>query len=201
MSEYGEKRKGLNVRICNNNKMENSFLDSCSTQEKANYYKFMTCIEKRGRVNTNMSPCWTINGSKSSSGYGQISFQNKHWNLHRYSYWIHNGRPNLTCKDQVMHKCDNKECANPEHLKLGNAKINNQEAIERGLISSGTFKKGENFGELNNNAKLTWEKVREIRRRKAEGLKYGELKSMAVEYDIEYITIQKIVQGSLWKEI
>lgn len=194
--------------------MENSFLDSCSTQEKANYYRFMTCIEKRGRVNTNMSPCWTINGSKSSSGYGQIKFQNKSWNLHRYSYWIHNDRPNLTYKDQVMHICDNKECANPEHLKLGTAKENaidyvirirepkpkKEKRVGNYHKTEASFKKGEMVGELNTNAKLNWEKVREIRRRKAEGLKYGELKSMAVEYDIEYVTIQKIVQGTLWKE-
>ena len=194
--------------------MENSFLDSCSSQEKANYYKFMTCIEKRGRVNTNMSPCWTHTTARSTNGYGQISFQKKAWQLHRYSYWIHNGKPDLTHKNQVMHKCDNPECANPEHLELGTAKENAIDCVKRirepkpkkekriGNYhkTDGSFEKGDNLGELNNNAKLTWEKVREIRHRKEEGLAYGELKKMAVEYGIQYITIQKIVQGSLWKE-
>lgn len=194
--------------------MENSFLDSLSNQEKANYYSFMSKIERRGRVNTNMSPCWTHSTSSSSSGYGQIQIDKKKWNLHRYSYWIHNGNPELTSKDIVEHLCDNKECSNPEHLKLGNHKTNgSQESLSRVREikpkkekkignykkTSASFEKGDMLGEQNNNAKLTWDKVNEIRRRKEAGLKYGELKLMAKEYGIQYITIQKIVAGTLWK--
>jgi hypothetical protein len=113
-----------------------------------------------------------------------------------------------------MHSCDNKSCCNPEHLRLGTPQENAIEAVERVRVikpkerkregnyaaTAGSFQPGHGAGENNTTAKLTWDDVREIRRRKAAGLKYGELKKMAEEYDIAYITIQKIVGNQLWKE-
>ena len=221
--------------------------NSLGIVQKKNYAKFMSLIEIRGRVNTNMSPCWTHSMSKSSSGYGQIMFQGIAYNHHVYSYLIHNGFPEIQKGYDVCHSCDNKECCNPQHLSLKSHKENTIEAVERirvvkpnkistvnlepchncidshkactgGTICdrcvelnlecihkeyklpSGAFKSGESKGENNLNAKLNWEKVRAIRKKIAEGLPYGGLKKLAKEYDIEYVTIQKIKSGALWVE-
>ena len=208
----------------------------------------MSVIEKRGSVRSDRSPCWTHRTSPTSSGYGQICFQYNRIDLHRYSYYIHNGCPTLTSKDHVRHLCNNKECSNPEHLTLGNAKSNSDDywaspqAPEKKVKekkrniepclncienhkkcsgediclyckknkkdcvkkeytpSPGAWNTGDCVGEKNKNAVLNWEKVREIRRRHEQGLKYGELKKMAEEYEIAYITIQKIVGNKLWIE-
>ena len=192
--------------------MEHFSFDALSDEQKMMYNKFMTKIIKKGRVNTNMSPCWTHTMSASSSGYGQIMFSYKSWNLHRLSYWIHNGCPDLITSDVIEHSCDNKECSNPEHLTLGNHKSNcSAESLarvrpkkEKKEVKEGNWSHinqlGDQSGENNQTAILTWEKVREIRKKKEAGLKYGELKKMAEHYGIAYITIQKIVAGSLWKE-
>jgi len=150
----------------------------------------------------------------SSAGYGQIMFQNKAWLTHTYSYYIHNGKPELLTGMVVAHKCDNKECANPEHLEYITHTQNCKDAVERirekkpekekrfgnFIPSSASFKSGEQLGENNMNSKLNWEKVREIRARYKAGLKYGELKKMAEEYGVAYITMQKIVSNKLWIE-
>jgi len=186
-------------------------LNALSVEEKTLYYKYLSVIEKRGRVNTNMSPCWITFASKSTGGYGQIQHKKIKWNIHRLSFWLHNNKPELTRSDQICHKCDNPECSNPEHLYLGNAKTNAIDTIERirntqpkKEVKKGNWSRinqlGDQSGENNQTAILTWEKVRTIRKKKADGLKYGELKKMAEEYGIAYITIQKIVDGSLWKE-
>jgi len=149
----------------------------------------------------------------SSAGYGQMMFQYRAWLGHQYSYWIHNGRPELKPGWVVAHKCDNKECYNPEHLEYITHKQNCEDAVTRIRTkkpekpkregnfhaTAGTLKPGEQLGEANNNARLNWDIVRAMRARHAKGLAYGELKKMATEYGIAYITAQKIVAGTLWK--
>lgn len=102
-----------------------------STQDDYNYNKFMSKIVKDGRINDELSQCWSHITGPSSSGYGQIMFQRKAWGLHVYSYWIHNGKPELPKGYHVSHACDNKECSNPEHLSLKTIQENIIEAVER----------------------------------------------------------------------
>lgn len=177
------------------------------------YRKYMFYIDKRGLVRTDLSPCWRWNASFASSGYGQICIKNIRWNAHRLSYFIHNNFEDIEKGKHVCHKCDNKECSNPEHLYLGTPKDNSNDVFDRGIKKTARVKetkyghtKGKLFtsqeasGENNIKAILNWEQVREIRRRKELGLKYGELKKMAEEFGIKYITIQKIVANKLWIE-
>ncbi len=176
----------------------------------------MSKINKFGspRNNHSLSGCWSHRMGISSSGYGQIMFQYKAWHHHVYSWWIHSGKPEFKEGYDVSHKCDNKECCNPEHLEYITHEQNCLDAVARVrtllpekpkregnfIASGGSWKKGEQSGENNVNSKLDWVKVRAIRARHKAGLKYGELKKMAAEYGIAYNTIQKIVDNSLWKE-
>lgn len=66
--------------------------------------------------------CWNWIGSKNKSGYGQISINSKPYLAHRvmsafvfknfYDFYI------------VDHKCMNKSCVNPDHLRLVGSRIN-----------------------------------------------------------------------------
>lgn len=184
--------------------------------DKQNYEKFMSKINKFGspRSNHSLSGCWTHITSVSSGGYGQIQFQNQKWDMHRYSYYIHNGKPELLVGMVVAHKCDNKECCNPDHLEYITHEQNCKDAVARIRTikpkkekregnfhaTSGSIKPGEQLGEANNNAILNWDKVRAIRARHKAGLAYGGLKKMAEEYGVKYITMQRIVANTLWIE-
>jgi hypothetical protein len=175
--------------------------------EKA-FHRLMRVVEVRGNVRTDRDPCWISICSTNSSGYGQIMFETRAWNTHRFSWWIHNGQPELNNTDHIAHHCDNKLCCNPSHLYKATPKENAADVWNRGL----KVKKYSDVsdkpktpcmarslkGETNGRSILTLEQVKDIRKRYAEGFKYGEMKRLAEELGITYITIQKIVANKIW---
>jgi translation elongation factor EF-1beta len=66
------------------------------------------------------------------------------------------------------------------------------------VATEGCFKSDATAGEKNVKAKLNWEIVKEIRRRQAEGLKYGQIKAMAIEFGVSEISIQNILRNKTW---
>lgn len=57
---------------------------------------------------------------------------------YRVSYGLFKGEiPKGMC---VMHRCDNKQCSNPEHLELGTNLQNVRDAHERGLVEKGRMR-------------------------------------------------------------
>lgn len=142
--------------------------------------------------------CWEWTAALDEDGYGRFTSPERR--AHRFAYRFYKepiGEGLL-----VLHDCDNRKCCNPAHLRLGTEQDNADDCKKRGrtVASSASFKPGQQIGEGNLNAKLTLEKVRAIRKRYNEGLRYGELKTIAEEYGIKYVTIQKIVHNKLWIE-
>lgn len=86
--------------------------------------------------------CWEWQGAKLRDGYGSFvldtSMKNKkHTQAHRYSYSIHHGNIQLTRDVFVCHSCDNPSCVNPNHLFLGNQKINMDDRQNKGRQAKG----------------------------------------------------------------
>jgi len=61
--------------------------------------------------------CWEWIGAYGTSGYGHIIWNRRFIDAHRMSYILANGT--IPFNLLVLHKCNNKRCVNPEHLKLG----------------------------------------------------------------------------------
>jgi len=76
----------------------------------------------------NEQDCWEWIGKKDKDGYG-IFIINNITKVHRAVYEFYNGQfpKNL----MVCHKCDNPSCCNPDHLFLGTAKDNKQDAVNK----------------------------------------------------------------------
>lgn len=152
--------------------------------------------------------CWVWKLRLDKDGYGQVSVNQRTRYAHKVAYEIFKGAipDGMVCS----HLCDEKypsdcikyrKCCNPDHIEIVTPAENSKRMLElkRSKPSSGTFKRGDCIGSKNTNCKLTEENVIDILKRHKTGLPYGGLKKLAVEYNVSYVTIQKIVGGELWK--
>lgn len=77
--------------------------------------------------------CWLWIRGTNKRGYGQfnsgVTKGYKNTRAHRYSWELVNG---VIPEDlQVLHKCHNPKCVNPEHLYLGTHRQNMDDRIRR----------------------------------------------------------------------
>lgn len=109
---------------------------------------------------------------------------------HRLSWEIHRGA--IPDGLSVLHKCDNPRCVNPDHLFLGTDADNSADKVAKGRQRAPR-------GEEMPNAKLTADKVREIRRRYASGgisaAKLGR------EYGIPAASVFDVIRRRRWAHV
>lgn len=76
--------------------------------------------------------CWLWVGAMATNGYGRFSVHRKLVPAHR---WIYEHTHGLSVGSlQVCHKCDVKNCVNPEHLFAGTQSDNMQDASRKKRI-------------------------------------------------------------------
>ena len=87
----------------------------------------------RSHVSVSASGCWEWAGAVMHDGYGRGKFRGRSMRAHRIAFAGANG---LTLDDmaasrgQVLHKCHNRLCCNPEHLYLGD---HNQNMVDKAV--------------------------------------------------------------------
>lgn len=117
------------------------------------------------------------------------SYKSKSFNfeVHRIAYFLTHGElPEGMC---VCHKCDNRKCANPNHLFLGTYQDNSSD-----MVSKGRQKVGEQLPRT----KLTAKDVYEIRRLRKTGLSKYRIAKM---FKITTGTILFMERGVTWKHL
>ena len=136
----------------------------------------------KGKVSIDDNGCWKWTSSHADNGYGMIWKGTKNVAAHRESYRLFVGP--VRDDDIVCHKCDVRDCVNPEHLFLGDRGDNNRDMFA---------KKRHKFGSASHLAKLTEASVREI-------LDSPETNtSLAKHYGVNQSTISRIRSGLRWR--
>lgn len=144
------------------------------------------------------SGCWIWKGAKSSTGYGTFSINGKTERAHRISAFINGLRvPAGMC---VCHKCDVRECVNPEHLFIASQKDNVADAMtkNRHSVKNGVNPMIHDFGENHHSAKLDEGKVLEMRRIHSPKCGFGELGKM---FGVSKFAAKKAVTGKTWAHV
>lgn len=132
--------------------------------------------------------CWIWEQKKRINGYGCISVNNKTYFAHRISAVVFKNF-DINSNLFVLHKCDNHECINPEHLFIGTQKDNIQDMIQKGRCSN-------RKGELNNRAKLLKEDILLIRKLYKNNI-YSQHK-LAKRFNITQQHISRIITNKTW---
>ncbi len=137
--------------------------------------------------------CWEWQAGKDDKGYGgfSVSKDRHHVRAHRFSYELSHG----TIPDglDVLHKCDNPPCVDPNPLFLGTQLVNMRDMTEKGRGKPAKLP-----GEKHPNAKITDAdavKIKEMLRNKIPQKKIAGL------FGISPITVSHINTGISWGHI
>lgn len=167
------------------------------TRERA-IQRFWERVERGGP-----DECWPWTAARKGTpyAYGHLLFLGRFSSAHRVAWELTNGP--IPEGLHACHHCDNPPCCNPSHLFLGTAKDNARDMVEKGRHRPGRLP-----GELHPNARLTWERVAEIRRRYAahphptgrpgHGVP-DSTGALAAEFGVAQSTVSRIVLGRAWK--
>lgn len=107
------------------------------------------------------SGCWLWVAVANWKRYGTFNIAGKNRRAHRVAWELYRGQ--IPAGMQVNHKCNVRQCVNPDHLYLGTHADNMADMQQSGR------RRGKTAGELAGLALLTEAIVRDIRMRRASG--------------------------------
>lgn len=149
------------------------------------------------KKDANEQGCWLWQNQPGSWGYGKIWDADKRGQrmAHRVSFELFREEdlPEFSPDSQINHTCHNKLCVNPDHLYIGTAKQNSQDAIEADAWGDNR-KRGSEVG----NSKLTEEQVAEIKARCNSG---ETQKAVSEDYPVSHTMVNKIMTGKWWQHV
>ena len=138
----------------------------------------------------NENGCWICTSHKPDAhGYPQCSRNHRGTRISRVMYEKYRGP--IPDGLFVCHKCDNTMCINPQHLFLGTHQDNMDDMNKKGRHGRASTK-----GEKHGMAKLTEDKVREIR-----NIKGMNQREIAKKYGLHYTHVNKIIKREIWKHV
>jgi hypothetical protein len=155
--------------------------------------RFWEKVSKEGPVPAHCSefgPCWPWTKATNEHGYGIIRPPGRRSGPALKAHRVAAMFAGLDISSQVVrHRCDNPPCCNPDHLLTGAQLDNVHDMHEPG--------RG-NVGAVNGQAKLTDEKVWEIRTLLALGMRGDEI---AAAYRISKPTVTSIKYARTWRHL
>lgn len=149
-------------------------------------YKY---LDVRERLEANTMPitecgCIVWLGHLNNMGYGRLSVNGSMQYAHRASYELAHGK--IQSGMNVLHRCDEPTCVNPDHLFLGSHADNVADKVRKGRQLKGSKVGG---------SKLTEALARKIKRSKIG------VNETARRMGLSPMTVSLIRNGKTWKHI
>jgi hypothetical protein len=136
-----------------------------------------------------LSDCWYWNGCLDNAGYGIWSYNRPNQRAHRVMFELFGNEYHKSKK--ILHKCDARNCVNPEHLYVGTQADNVRDMVSRGRHKPPTAR----FGFSNPLSKLTTEDIIKAKSLRSEGLSH---KRIGKELGFSTMTIFRLLTGRSW---
>lgn len=135
--------------------------------------------------------CHIWGGVVSTHGYGVISVKSLRFHAHRASMVAQHGPvpPEMV----VCHKCDVRNCINPDHLFVGTQSDNMKDASRKGRITAFMHPGSMVRGEAHKMARLTDAEAEEIRNSDLEP------RFLMAKYSVAYSTVYRVKRGLMHK--
>lgn len=133
--------------------------------------------------------CWLWTGPLSAYGYGMIRTGGRgaYVYAHRLAWELHHGP--IPAGLFVLHRCDVRDCVNPDHLFLGKHEDNQRDKFAKGRGHK---------GEKSPQAKITEPQAVEI----IEALARGESpRTIAPRFGVSRGSVYAILRGENWKHL
>lgn len=134
----------------------------------------------------NANNCLEWQRYKDKDGYGKWRVNGEKRNVHRLVCALVYGEP--VDNQQALHSCDNPPCINPDHLRWGTHRDNNDDKILRLRLA----------GERSPSAIYTDAQVRQIKQMIADGVK-GHV--IYRQFNMSKYTFSNIKNNKNWKHI
>lgn len=150
--------------------------------------RFFSTIQKQP------NGCWLWKGVHFGNKYGQIIDDfGSGTTTHRFSWVLHHGE--IPRGKFICHKCDVRNCVNPDHLYVGDHEDNTKDIVDRKRTAknTGRIRMVERPGELPQNRKLNLENANRMRAEYAEG-KFTQMQ-LAARYGVSQGTVSATIRG------
>jgi hypothetical protein len=140
--------------------------------------------------------CWEWQDAIGPFGYAETTCYetNKREHAHRVSYRIFKGE--IPDGLYVCHHCDNRKCIAPDHLFIGTAKENMQDALKKGRLEHVKLMMPK--GEKNGSSKLKEFEVKEIKKLILEGEKIAVI---ARKFNVSWTAVDSIKKNKTWRHV
>ncbi len=127
--------------------------------------------------------CWLWTGALNGRGYGQFWVPGRSpMKTHQFA-WVDRFGPIPQGKN-VLHRCDVRNCVNPDHLFLGTLADNARDCSNKGRARGPAI--------------LTADNIREIRGMQIDGFTQ---KQIGAKFGVGQSNIQAILSGRTWKHV
>lgn len=153
--------------------------------------RFLDKVNKDGPVHPKHGKCWSWIGAKDRYDRGLFNWKRRCTRAARAVWEMLYGQ--IEDGDCVLHKCDNPNCVNPDHLFLGTQVDNIEDMVAKGRHAVIR-------GADSHYAKLTEEEVIQIKRLYRENPIRGFAHRIAPLYGVKRLAISRIIRGISWKD-
>lgn len=141
--------------------------------------------------------CWFWEGYKNNQGYGVTNSLQRKILAHRLSFILHTNLP-IPEGMFVCHHCDTPACVRPDHLFIGDQFDNIRDCVSKRRHRVFTKPDSVSRGSKVGGAKLTEEKVFQIRRMRLKGCS---IKKISSWLKMDLGGMYRVLDGTTWAHV